>query len=134
MKTFIDYCKEHIADKIYDFVGSFYYGADFAYDITQDENVNGTLTFSAEDSRNLIHEYWVDAGEYWEYEKDNFGEHRYNPFDEPEAYFVCMVIQGVYSILGQTKVIQSLWNERFELTTELADTIVEQANEINSIW
>lgn len=131
---FIDYCKEHIADKIYDFVGSIYYGADFAYELTQTENVNGTLTFSAEESRNLISKYWDDAGEYWAYERINFGQHQHNPFDEPEAYFVCMVIQGVNSILGQTDVIQNLWNEQFELTNELADIIVEQVNEINSIW
>lgn len=132
--SFIDYCKEHIEDKIYDMVGNYYYGADLAYELTQEENANGTLTFSAEASKKLIHDYWIDAGEYWEYERFIFGEHSHNPFDSPESYFVCMVIEGCASLLGQTEALQEVWNDKFELTKELADTIVEQANEITKIW
>ena len=132
--NFICYCKEHIAEKIYDFVGSTYYGADFAYELTQYENTNGTLTFSRKAAQEQLGEWWLDCGDYWEYEKDNFGEHLHNPFDEPEAYMVCMVIEGCASLLGQTEALQEVWNDKFELTQELADKIVEQVNEINSIW
>lgn len=132
--TFIDYCKQHIAEKIYDMVGSDYYGADLAYQLTQEENVNGTLTFSSAASKELIRKYWEDAGEYWDYEKFNFGEHTHNPFDNPEAYFVCMVIEGCASLLGHTEALEEVWNSNFELTKELADTIIEQVNEQTKIW
>lgn len=132
--TFIDYCKQHIAEKIYDMVGSDYYGADLAYGLTQEENVNGTLTFSSTASKELIRKYWEDAGEYWDYEKFNFGEHTHNPFDNPEAYFVCMVIEGCASLLGQTEALEEVWNDKFQLTKELADTIIEQVNEQTKIW
>ena len=132
--NFIDYCKEHIEEKIYNYVGSSHYGADFAYTITEEENANGTLTFSRETARNILGEWWYDCGDYWEYEKDNFGEHAHNPFDEPEAYMVCMVIEGCASLLGQTEALQEVWNDKFELTEELADKIVEQVYKINEIW
>ena len=131
--TFLEYCQQHIADKIYNFIGQEFYSDDFPYELTQYENTNGTITFSAEASRNLIKKYWSDAGEYWDWEKFTFGEHSNNPFENPEAYFVCMVIEGVHSILSQTDIIQNMdW--QFELTQELADKIVEQANEITKIW
>ena len=132
--NFIDYCKEHIKEKIYGFVGSTYYGCDFPYELTMEENTNGTLTFSRNAAKDTLGEWWVDCGDYWEYEKDNFGERLYNPFDEPEAYMVCMVIEGCASLLGQTEALNEVWNDKFELTTEFADKIVEQINDIDSIW
>lgn len=131
--TFVEYCQQHIADKIYNFIGQEFYSDDFSYELTQYENVNGTITFSAEASKNLIKKYWNDAGEYWDWEKYTFQEHSHNPFDMPESYFVCMVIEGVHSILSQTDILQNM-EEKFELTQELADKIVEQANEITQIW
>lgn len=131
---FIDYCKEHIEDKIYEYVGSTHYGADFAFTITEEENVNGTLTFSTYKAKETLKEWWDDCAAYWDYEKDNFGEHAHNPFDRPEAYMVCMVIEGCASLLGQTEALQEVWDEKFELTEELADKIVEQVKEIDSIW
>lgn len=133
-RTFIDYCKQHIAEKIYDMVGNEYYGADFRYEITQEENTNGTLTFSRAASEELIKKYWADAGEYWDYEKFIFGENNHNPFDNQEAYFVCMVIEGCASLLDQTEALEEVRNSKFELTKELADTIIEQVNEQTKIW
>lgn len=134
MISFIDYCKNHIAEKIYDFVGSKHYGADFSFALTQEENTNGTLTFNRVAAIEYLNEWWCDCADYWNYEKDNFGEHYHNPFDEPEAYMVCMVITGCESLLGQTEALQEVWNDEFELTQELADKILEQVNDIYSIW
>lgn len=131
---FVDYCKNHIAEKIYEFVERSHYGADLAYEITQEENANGTLTFSRDKAAAQLKEWWYDCAEYWQYEGDSFGEHKYNPFSEPEAYMVCMVIEGCASLLGQTELLQSVWNDKFVLTKETADTIVEQVKEIKTIW
>lgn len=134
-RDFVDYCKSHIADKIRDFVSRRQYcGADFAYELTQEENVNGTLTFSRDAAVSQLCKWWYDCAEYWKYEADNFGEHGHNPFDEPEAYMVCMVVEGCASLLGQTDALQEVWNEGFDLTDELADKIIEQVNNINEIW
>ena len=129
--NFIDYCKEHIEEKIYNYVGSTHYGADFTYTITEEENANGTLTFSRETARNILGEWWYDCGDYWEYEKDNFGEHAHNPFDEPEAYMVCMVIEGVNAILANEPHIEESWNDKLELTEEVIEDIKEYVKEFD---
>lgn len=135
MISFIDYCKNHIAEEIYGFVGSSFYGCDLSSELTLEENTNETLTFSRAKAIEYLNEWWDDCAEYWNYEKDSFGEHYHNPFDEPEAYMVCMVITGCDSLLSQTKVLQDVWNgDKFELTNELADKIVEQVNDVYSIW
>ncbi len=132
--SFIDYCKNHIEEKIYGFVGQSFYGCDLSHELTMEENCNGTLTFDRKEAIVQLNEWWYDCADYWTYEKDNFGEHCHNPFDEPEAYMVCMVIEGCASLLGQTEALQEVWNDEFELTKELADKIVEQVYKINEIW
>ena len=87
MKDFKDYCKDYIVDHIDEFVGQIFYGSDFAYHITQEPNTNGTLTFSRQEAKDYLKEWWDDAAEYWDYEKDNFGENTHNPFDNPDDEF-----------------------------------------------
>ena len=41
--SFIDYCKNHIEEKIYGFVGQSFYGCDLSHELTMEENCNGKL-------------------------------------------------------------------------------------------
>ena len=123
MKDFKEYCKDYIVDHIDEFVGQNFYGSDLCYELTQEPNSNGTLTFCREEAVCYLKDWWVDAAKYWDYEKDNFGENTHNPFDNPEAYMVCMVIEGVASILGNAPHIEDYWNDEFELTQEMAEDI-----------
>ena len=133
METYSEYCVNHIVEKIHDYVGTSNYGADFCYTITEGMNADGTCTFSTEKAKDYLKEWWDDAAEYWNYEKDNFGEHCWNPFESPEAYMVCMVIEGCGYLLGQCETLQEVWNDKFELTEEMADKIIEEVKAIGEV-
>lgn len=125
MESFVEYCKNYVLDHIEEYEHSFVYGADLSWILTEEPNTNGTLTFSTEKAKEYLREWWTECGEYWEYEKDNFGEHTHNPFDEPEAYMVCMVIEGVASLLANAPVVDEHWNDSFELDADAIASIKE---------
>ena len=129
MESFVQYCKDYILNHIDDFEGTSEYGCDWSYTLTESPNVDGTLTYSAYDASQYLKEWWDECGEFWEYEKDNFGEHMHNPFDEPEAYMVCMVIEGVSAILSYEPHIEESWNESLELTADVISAIKEYVEE-----
>ena len=131
MESFKDYCKNYILDHIEGYEGQLHYGCDFAYTLTETPNVDGTLTYSTHDAIEYLREWWYECGEYWEYEKDNFGEHPHNPFDEPEAYMVCMVIEGVNAILANEPHIEKSWNDKLELTEEVIEDIKKYVEEFD---
>ena len=129
MRTFIDYCKNYIIETIDDFEGTTHYGCDFAYALTQGPNIDGSLTYSREEAKDYLHEWWNECAEYWDYEKDNFGENLHNPFDNPEAYMVCMVVEGVNLILANQKDIANHWNEKFNITHKVIERIKDYVAE-----
>ena len=131
MENFKDYCKNYILDHIDNYEGQAHYGCDFAYTLTEAPNANGTLTYSTHDAIEYLREWWYECGEYWDYEKDNFGENIHNPFDNPEAYMVCMVIEGVNAILANEPHIEESWNDEIELTEEVIEDIKKYVEEFN---
>lgn len=136
METFVDYCKSYIEEILPEYVGWSYYLCDLGLAITGGPNYDGTLTYSRKDALDYLMEWRYDAAEYWEYEKLNFGENIHNPFDNPEAYMVCMVIEGVRVLIDQAVSeleMDSQWNDEVELTEELAQKIIEKVQQINEI-
>lgn len=131
MESFKDYCKNYILDHIDGYEGQSHYGCDFAFILTEAPNADGSLTYGTNKAKEYLREWWDECGEYWEYEKDNFGEHLHNPFDEPEAYMVCMVIEGVNAILAKEPHIEESWNDKLELTEEVIAGIKEYVEEFD---
>lgn len=131
MESFKDYCKNYILDHIDGYEGQSHYGCDFAYTLTGEPNVEGTLTYSTYEAKEYLREWWDECGEYWDYEKDNFGENIHNPFDNPEAYMVCMVIEGVNAILANEPHIEESWNDELELTKEVIEDIKKYVEEFD---
>lgn len=129
--NFVRFCKDKIIDELPNYAGQEYYACDLGYTLTEDINANGSFTYSRELAKDYIKEWWDEASDYWEYENDNFGEHRYNPFDNSEAYLVCMVIEGVASILSQCELIDNAWNDKIKLTKKNIKTLTEQVEAIN---
>lgn len=123
MENFVSYCKNYILENIDEFDGQTHYACDFAYELTNEPNVNGSLTFSRQKAMDYLGEWWDDAASYWQYENDNFGEHTHNPFDEPEAYMVCMVIEGCNAILAQAPFISDNWNDEVMFDKDAIDSI-----------
>ena len=132
MENFSDYCRDTIIDALDSYEGQDVYTCDLAYTLTETMNADGTCTYSSAEAKDYIKEWWDEAGEYWEYENDNFGEHRWNPFDDPEAFMVCMVIEGVASMLSQCATIDENWNDSIELTAEIIEKIKEEVAEVTA--
>ena len=124
--------KNYILNHIEDFEGTMHYACDFSQELTQGPNVDGTLTYSTEKAKEYLREWWWDCGQYWKYEKDNFGENYHNPFDNPEAYMVCMVIEGCYHILSGCPVIEDNWAEKIEITEEVIRQIKEYVEDYDN--
>lgn len=130
MKTnFFEYCKNYAVEHLEGHEGQIVYACDLGNHLTEGPNVDGTLTYSTYEAKEYLREWWDDAGEYWQYEKDNFGENLHNPFENPEAYMVCMVIEGVRSVLSRCEFIDDKWNEQITLNKRTIKKIVEQVKE-----
>ena len=130
-ESFVDYCKAYIIEHIDGYEGQSHYACDLSSIITEGPNVDGTMTYSTYEAKEYLREWWDEAGEYWQYEKDNFGENLHNPFENPEAYMVCMVIEGCSSILSRCPDLEDNWNEEIELTAEIIQNIKEFVEEFN---
>ena len=124
-KSYDDYCKDFIKDNISDFEGQEVYACDLANYLTQNINVNGTATHSTDEAKEYIKFWWDEASDYFQYEKDNF-ENLHNPFERPEAFHVCMIIQGVQSLLSQCNVIDKNWNDEIIITSKKIEKILNQ--------
>ena len=130
LKTLTDYCKDFIIDNLPDYLGTSVYGCDLGYTITEGINADGSCTYSTYEAKEYLKFWWDDAADYFQYEKDNFGENLHNPFESPEAYMVCMVIEGVNSLLSQSKFIENNWNNNIELTDKNIDRIIREIKDL----
>lgn len=124
--SYTDYCKEFIKDNIEDFENTSHYACDLASELTYAINVDGTATYSTYRAKEYLREWWDDCADYFQYEKDNFGENLYNPFDRPEAFHVCMIIQGVSSLLAQCSIIDKKWNDKIRITKRTIKSIFKE--------
>lgn len=134
MKTFNEYCQDFIQTELPEHEGRSFYMCDLGSYITEEINVNGSATFNRNKAKEYLKEWNDEAGDYWQYEKDNFGENFHNPFDNPEAYMVCMIIEGVRSLLSQCKVIDENWNDDIELTEEIITGILTEVKNYQVEW
>lgn len=126
LETLTDYCKDFIAYKLDDYSGQSIYGCDLGYTITEGINADGSCTYSTYKAKEYIKFWWDEAAEYLQYEKDTFGENFHNPFESPEAFIVCMVIEGVNSLLNQSSFINKNWDNEIELTEENINKIIKE--------
>ena len=124
LETLTDYCKDFITDHLENYSDQSIYGCDLGYTITEGINADGSCTYSTYKAKEYIKFWWDEASDYFQYEKDNFGENLNNPFENPEAYMVCMVIQGINSLLSQISFIDKNWDNKIELTEKNINKII----------
>ena len=117
--------KEFTGEHLDELEGVSVYACDLAYTLAESDNINGTMTYSTKAAIDYIREWWYDCADYSDYEEMNFGK-RSNPFANPEAFMVRMVIEGINSILSQCEMIDENWNDEIELTPEVIEAIKEQ--------
>lgn len=135
METFINYCKNYVLEHIDGYEGQEVYLCDLGFTLTEEPNCDGSLTYNREEAMDYLHEWWGEAAEYFQYEKDNFGaEYVHNPFEDPEAYMVCMVIEGVRGLIDRAISeigLDDEWNDEVELTADLIEKIKGAVEEFN---
>lgn len=125
METYLDYCKNFIIDNIENLEGQQVYACDLGFELTSAINSDGSATFSTDEAREYLKEWWDETADYWEYEEENFGEHRWNPFSDPEAYHCCMIIEGVRNLIGQVPIIEKKWDECIKITPALIKKVIK---------
>lgn len=129
-ESFDVFCKDFIKGHIEDHLGRIVYASEFASEITMGINVDGSVTYSTYKAKEYLKAWWDETADYYEYSKRNFGKVLHNPFENPEAYMVCMVIAGVDCLMAQVKEIYDAWNDQIEVTQELCNSIVAQLDNI----
>ena len=125
---FFETCRDFILDKLDEFEGVDVYGSELGLDITEQMNADGTFTMSCEKSKRYLQSWFYEAGEYLEYEKLNFGE-RSNPFKNVDAFIVCMIREGIRTILSRCQFVKNKWNDKFKLTEDVISVIKEQVED-----
>lgn len=132
-KSYIDYCKDFIIDTLPNYEDQTVYMCDLAITLTESINIDGSATYSTYEAKEYIKAWFDEAGEVYQYQKDNYGECLHNPFEEPEAFHVCMIIEGVRSLLSQCETVDNNWNEETELSIDNIHAILEELKEVEEI-
>lgn len=133
LKSYVEYVKDFIVDNLPEYEGKEVYACDLAYTITEGINADGSATYSRQKAVDYIKEWSDEAAEVYQYQVENYGQASQNPFENPEAWMVCMIIEGVNAVLSQCTVIDDNWNNEIELTEEIIKTILEHVQEVEEI-
>lgn len=128
--SFFEFCRNYILDNLRKYKDTKHYACDLGYDLTEKINKNRGLIETTDLSFDYLKEWLREASEYWEYEKFNFGRNYINPFDDPEGYIICMVIQGVNCMLAKCKFINDKWNDEIVLTARNINKIERQVEDL----
>ena len=126
LMSYTEYCIDHIKTELPEWLDTNVYACDLSSALTEAININGTATYSTDLAKQYIQYWWDEAADYMEYEKVHFGQNLHNPFERPEAFHVCMIIQGVSSLLSQCNIIGENWNAQIHLTQEVIDTVLKE--------
>lgn len=133
LKSYVEYVKDFIVDNLPEYEGKKVYACDLAYTITEGINADGSATYSRQKAVDYIKEWFDEAAEVYRYQVENYGQASQNPFENPEAWMVCMIIEGVSAVFSQCTVIDDNWNNEIELTEEIIKTILEEVQEVEEI-
>lgn len=97
------------------------YACDLGNNLTETINMMG---YYVDDAWAFLSNHLKDARDEYEYEKNNFGSVLHNPFEEPDAFVTCIMINVVESIISQIPYIDKHWNEQIFLTKGLIRNIL----------
>lgn len=121
-----DLVKSLIEVRLEDYRGNSYYGCDLAYTLFEEENINGSFTYSTYWSKQLIFKYWNELAEIYSEYLDNLGiENAINILGEEEKFIVIMLLEQANDILSKNNFIDENWNNEFELNDENIKKIIE---------
>lgn len=132
MKGYTEYCKDYITDRLSEMEGMSSYGCDLAGDICQGILADGSATYSTQTAWKYLDEWRYEAGEFFDHYVSEIGTPP-NPFDNPEAFHVAMILEGCQAILSQCDVVDEIWNEKILLDKTTIKEIISQVECANDI-
>lgn len=131
MSKIVEEIKEFIIDKLEDRIGNKEYLCDIGMSLSECQNCDGTWTYSTQEAIDQIIENWDFCGDFYNYFKDSFGYAPENPFENPENFHCCMMIEAVsgafnYAVNHSENYSDyETWNEQIEITEDFINEIKE---------
>lgn len=109
----IDWACEFIEEELPNWEDTGCIACDLGCKLTETINMYGRVVNDAWD---FLSNHLKDARDEYNYEKESFGNVLHNPFENPDAFVTCMMINVVESILSQIPYIDEHWNDDIVLT------------------
>ena len=137
--TIKDFVKSEIVCKLEDFDNSICDNSicvcDLAYELFENENIDGKFFYDAIKAKQWISEHFNDLNEIIEEIQYQFDEDFCNKimldfFKNPDCFIVVVVLEVASYLLGQCKYIDENWNDEIILTNDVIDTICLQLDEL----
>jgi hypothetical protein len=128
MKTLKNYIIDETIWNLKEREGETVYACDLAYTVFEGANVDGSYTYSTYEAVKWIKKYFDSLGEIVE-EMQGQGLNAPNPFDEPEKFQVCVLLEGAQYLLSKCETVDKNWNEEIELTPKTIRKICRELRE-----
>lgn len=122
-----DLVKDLIEEKLDQYKDQSIYGCDLGYKLFEGENVDGSFTYSTYWSIEIIHKYWYDFGEIYEYYKNMTGSDL-NPFESAESFVVIMLLEESQKLIGGLDYVVKHWDDKITLNQKTINKIVKELN------
>ena len=129
MATIKEFVADVLMDNLDEYEGNSTYGADLAFYLLQQYNVDGSYTYSTYEAKKWVQEYFDELGEIVE-EMTEEGLAPCNVFDNPECFMVQIMLYVAGELLGQCDTVTEVWNDEFILEADVIKKIKEELNEI----
>ena len=125
MKTLKNYIIDETIYNLKEREGETVYACDLAYTVFEGANVDGSYTYSTYKATQWVKKYFDSLGEIVDELKSN-GIDAPNPFDEPEKFQVCILLEGSQYLLSKCETIDENWNNEIELTPKIIRKICKE--------
>ena len=117
---------EHCIDRLENLEGAEIYMDDLATELTERENMDGTVFMSTQKSWDFISKNRYDAGDVLDAWVSETGTCRPNPLSDPDGFCVLMLEHYVREVLDECPSVESFGHGKQELTREMIDALTEE--------
>ena len=129
--NFWDLMRDVLFDRLDEYEGVSFYGADMATELCMNDNNDGCFVIDIEGAKSFIGDNWDISADVVQDYKDNYGEalpEKLDPFSSPCAFTYLMEEYAFRELLSNVTLIDDNWNDEIELTEKNIDQIKKQIN------
>lgn len=116
---------EKLIEELENYRDTEHYGCDLAYDLFEEYNIDGSITYSKYEAKEWVENNFEDLDEIVEERRAN-GLEVPNIFDRPEAFMVVIYLEVASYLVGQCKFINDNWNNIIVLNDKNIHIITRQ--------